>query len=194
MTTSPVPANAPAQNTATNSTTGQQNAAGTPQNQVPNRKSQYQARLDNQKAQLERHGNYAEVVIRTTPEGTDIINFARLWEYVLVQADRQTRGYVAKSSRKDFEATRQDFDDCIEFMVQKLRDSITRHHIDMSGTNFISRVAQRYKVVDKVRKNQPQEGAPRQAEAPVAAADDTAAAAKPARAKKAAVVDEVDAL
>jgi len=51
-------------------------------------KSQYQARLDNQKSQLERHGNFAEVVIRTTPEGTDMINFARLWEHVLVVADQ----------------------------------------------------------------------------------------------------------
>lgn len=116
------------------------------------RKSQFHARLENQKAQLERHGNFAEVVIRTTPEGTDMINFARLWEYVLVQADRQTRGYVAKSSRGDFELTRKDFEDCVDFMVQRLKSSVARHRIDLAGTNFISRVAQRYSIVEKSRR------------------------------------------
>lgn len=117
-----------------------------------NKRTQFQARLDNQKQQLERHGNFAEVVIRTTPEGTDMINFARLWEYALVQADRQTRGYVAKSSRNEFEATRKDFEDCLDMMVQKLKAIAQRHHLDLSGTNFISRVAQRYQIADKARK------------------------------------------
>jgi hypothetical protein len=119
---------------------------------MSSKKSQFQARLENQKAQLERHGNFAEVVIRTTPEGTDMINFARLWEHVLVQADRQTRGYVAKSSREDFEQTRQDFEDALDFMVNKLKACIDRHELDLAGSNFISRVAQRYNIAERKRK------------------------------------------
>ena len=134
-----------------------------------NKKSQFQARLENQKAQLERHGNFAEVVIRTTPEGTDMINFARLWEYVLVQADRQTRGYVAKNSREDFEQTREDFEACVDFMVNKLQASIARHKMDLTGTNFISRVAQRYNIADRKRKG---------------GGSEDEAAAKPAKAAK----------
>ncbi|PZP40003.1 MAG: hypothetical protein DI585_02305 [Pseudomonas fluorescens] len=114
--------------------------------------AQFRARLLNQMVQLARHGNFAETFIRTTPEGTDMVNFARLWEYVLVQADRQTRGYVAKTSRNEFEQTRKDFEDCVDFMVSKLRSASQRHKLDLSGTNFISRVAQRYGVSDKVRK------------------------------------------
>ncbi|HEX2859149.1 MAG TPA: hypothetical protein VHP58_03010 [Alphaproteobacteria bacterium] len=174
---------------------------GVPSGQGPanaQKKNQFHARLENQKAQLERHGNFAEVVIRTTPEGTDMINFARLWEHVLVQADRQTRGYVAKSSRGEFETTRKDFDDCVEFMVQKIKSAVQRHKLDLAGTNFISRVAQRYSIVDKVRKG-PSERAPQQA-APAAAAESPAAteaapAKKPARAAKPkAEKDDVDAL
>lgn len=114
--------------------------------------AQFRARLLNQMVQLARHGNFAETFIRTTPEGTDMVNFARMWEYVLVQADRQTRGYVAKTSRNEFEQTRKDFEDCVDFMVSKLRSASQRHKLDLSGTNFISRVAQRYGVADKVRK------------------------------------------
>jgi hypothetical protein len=124
---------------------------------MSSKKSQFQARLENQKAQLERHGNFAEVVIRTTPEGTDMINFARLWEHVLVQADRQTRGYVAKSSREDFEQTRQDFEDAVDFMVVKLKACIDRHELDFTGSNFISRVAQRYNIAERKRKEPPAE-------------------------------------
>ena len=112
-------------------------------------KTPYQVRLDNQKSQLERHGNFAEVVIRTTPEGTDLLNFARLWEYVLVQADRQTRGYIAKGSRTDYDATRRDFEDCLAFMGQRLKASADRHGLDFTGSNFISRVAQRYGIGQK---------------------------------------------
>lgn len=112
-------------------------------------KKQYLARLENQKAQLERHGNFAEVVIRTTPEGTDMINFARIWEHVLVVADRQTRGYVAKNSREDFDKTRDDFNECVAFMAEKLKECIGRHDIDLSGSNFISRIAQRYEIVER---------------------------------------------
>lgn len=114
--------------------------------------AQFRARLLNQMVQLARHGNFAETFIRTTPEGTDMVNFARMWEYVLVQADRQTRGYVAKTSRSEFEQTRKDFEDCVDFMVSKLRSAGQRHKLDLSGTNFISRVAQRYGIADKVRK------------------------------------------
>jgi len=112
-------------------------------------KNQYQARLENQKAQLERHGNFAEVVIRTTPEGTDMINFARLWEHLLVVADRQTRGYIAKSSREDFDQTQKDFNESVGFMAEKLKECIDRHNIDLTGTNFISRIAQRYEIVER---------------------------------------------
>lgn len=121
--------------------------------------AQFRARLLNQMVQLARHGNFAETFIRTTPEGTDMVNFARMWEYVLVQADRQTRGYVAKTSRSEFEQTRKDFEDCIDFMVNKLRSAAERHHLDLTGTNFISRVAQRYGIAEKVRKGpkQPQD-------------------------------------
>lgn len=118
-------------------------------------KSQYQARLDNQKAQLERHGNFAEVVIRTTPEGTDMINFARLWEHVLVVADRQTRGYIAKNSREDFEQTQKDFTDSVSQMAEKLQECIDRHQIDLTGTNFISRIAQRYDIAERKKKAKP---------------------------------------
>jgi hypothetical protein len=112
-------------------------------------KGQYFARLENQKSQLERHGNFAEVVIRTTPEGTDMLNFARLWEHVLVMGDRSTRGYMAKKSREDFDQTRQDFDDCVAMMIEKLQECIKRHDIDLTGSNFISRVAQRYKITER---------------------------------------------
>ena len=123
-------------------------------------KNQFQARLENQKSQLERHGNFAEVVIRTTPEGTDMINFARMWEHILVVADRQTRGYIAKSSREDFDATRRDFDECMAFMVGKLKECVDRHDIDLSGSNFISRVAQRYEIAERKRKKKPAAEAP----------------------------------
>ncbi|PIZ30655.1 MAG: hypothetical protein COY40_04060 [Alphaproteobacteria bacterium CG_4_10_14_0_8_um_filter_53_9] len=119
---------------------------------LPKSNPQYRARLINQILQLIRHGNYAETFIRTTPEGTDLVNFARLWEYVLVQSDRQTRGYVARSNRDDFEVTRKEFEDCIDFMATKLKSSIERHDLDLAGTNFISRIAQRYQIVDKKRK------------------------------------------
>ena len=155
--------------------------------------AQFRARLLNQMVQLARHGNFAETFIRTTPEGTDMVNFARMWEYVLVQADRQTRGYVAKTSRNEFEQTRKDFEDCVDFMVSKLRSAGQRHKLDLSGTNFISRVAQRYGVADKVRKGpanpqpqaqqmdaQPAAAQQEPMQAPVAAAQPDAAA-KPAR-------------
>lgn len=139
---------------------------------------QFRARLLNQMVQLARHGNFAETFIRTTPEGTDMVNFARMWEYVLVQADRQTRGYVAKTSRAEFEQTRKDFEDCVDFMVAKLRSAAQRHKMDLSGTNFISRVAQRYGVADKVRKG-PSEGGPKRELKPQAAVVSAAAEDKP---------------
>lgn len=173
-------------------------------NPNPARKNQFQARLDNQKNQLERHGNFAEVVIRTTPEATDMINFARLWEYTLVQADRQTRGYIAKSSREDFDQTQADFRECVDFMVKKMKEAAERHNLDLTTTNFISRVAQRYGIADRKR-SKPQEDKPAakaEAAAPVAAAEKVAAepkAVKKAPAKKAAAVaansdDEIDSL
>jgi hypothetical protein len=165
--------------------------------------AQFRARLLNQMVQLARHGNFAETFIRTTPEGTDMVNFARMWEYVLVQADRQTRGYVAKTSRNEFEQTRKDFEDCVDFMVSKLRSASQRHKLDLSGTNFISRVAQRYGIADKVRKG-PSTPQPAGQSVPAAAQMDEmptpeaiqpdAAAAKPARApaKPKAAMPDVD--
>ncbi len=159
------------------------------QPQKKTRKSQYQARLENQKAQLERHGNFAEVVIRTTPEGTDMINFARLWEYVLVQADRNTRGYIAKSSREDFEQTRADFEASVDFMVSKIKEAVDRHDMDLSGTNFISRVAQRYHIAERKSKAKPAQ--PKQ-ETSSAAEAAPKAAETPAEAPAAVATDEVE--
>lgn len=148
---------------------------------------QFRARLLNQMVQLARHGNFAETFIRTTPEGTDMVNFARLWEYVLVQADRGTRGYVAKNSRAEFEQTRKDFEDCIEFMVARLQSASKRHKMDLSGTNFISRVAQRYGIADKVRKGPaqtPPREKPVEASAPIVEREETPIPAKPKRVTK----------
>ncbi|MBI1363774.1 MAG: hypothetical protein GC134_07290 [Proteobacteria bacterium] len=112
-------------------------------------KNQFAARLENQKAQLERNGYSAEVVVRTTPEATDMINFARLWEHIIVQADRRTRGYMAKSSRQDFEKTQQAFSESVDYMMKRMKEEIDRHDIDMGGANFVSRIAQRYNLTDK---------------------------------------------
>lgn len=162
---------------------------------LPKSNPQYRARLVNQILQLIRHGNYAETFIRTTPEGTDLVNFARLWEYVLVQADRQSRGYVARNNREDFEMTRKDFEDCVDFMAAKIKASIERHDLDLAGTNFISRIAQRYQIVEKKRKD-PSEAAPRapRAAAPEADVADPALlaaadAAKPAAPKRVKVAE-----
>lgn len=122
----------------------------------PAKKSQFQARLDHMKQQLERHGYSAEVVVRTTPEATDMINFARLWEFVIVTADRSTRGYMAQSTRADFDKTRQDFIECMDFMIEKLRGASTRHKIDLGGNNFMSRIAQRYKIAERKRGAKPE--------------------------------------
>lgn len=163
--------------------------------------AQFRARLLNQMVQLARHGNFAETFIRTTPEGTDMVNFARMWEYVLVQADRQTRGYVAKTSRNEFEQTRKDFEDCVDFMVSKLRSASQRHKLDLSGTNFISRVAQRYGIADKVRKAPSLSAKPSdeqgdafapQAAAPVQAEEAARPARVPAQPKVATVMPDVD--
>jgi len=162
-------------------------------------KSQYQARLDNQKSQLERHGNFAEVVIRTTPEGTDMINFARLWEHVLVVADRQTRGYIAKNSREDFEKTQKDFIDSVGAMAEKLKECIERHQVDLGGTNFISRIAQRYDIAErKKQKAAPAEKKPAakkvapKAEAPKKAEKKEASSVTPVPPESAEPADQVD--
>lgn len=155
--------------------------------------AQFRARLLNQMVQLARHGNFAETFIRTTPEGTDMVNFARLWEYVLVQADRQTRGYVAKTSRNEFEQTRKDFEDCLDFMVSKIKSASQRHKLDLSGTNFIGRVAQRYGISEKVRKSAPNNG--EQVIQPKSQEVDAGQSAAPKRVSKPKTdVPEVDAL
>lgn len=110
--------------------------------------NKFQARLESQKAQLERNGYSAEVVVRTTPEATDMINFARLWEHVLITADRRTRGYMSADKRKDYEKTQVAFLESVQVMVEKMKEEIERHNIDLSSNNFISRVAQRYKLAE----------------------------------------------
>jgi hypothetical protein len=132
------------------------------------KKSQFESRLTSQIDQLKKHGYSAEVVIRTTPEATDIINYARLWEHIIVQADRKTRGYMAKSSRDDFDKTRRDFQECMSIMSEKIQQASERHDLDLTGTNFVSRIAQRYGIAERVRKNpaQPQVKAEEQASAP----------------------------
>lgn len=154
------------------------------------KKNQFEARLNSQIEQLKKHGYSAEVVIRTTPEATDIINYARLWEHIIVQADRKTRGYMAKNSRDDFDKTRREFQESMSIMSEKIQDAAKRHGLDLTGTNFVSRIAQRYGIADKVRKNPPQE--PRvQAEPVVEKA--TPAPKKEPEVKKIAL-DEVDGL
>lgn len=154
------------------------------------KKNQFEARLNSQIEQLKKHGYSAEVVIRTTPEATDIINYARLWEHIIVQADRKTRGYMAKSSRDDFDKTRRDFQECMSIMSEKIQESAKRHELDLTGTNFVSRIAQRYGISEKVRKNLPQE--------PKVKAEPIAEKATPAPKKEPEVkkiaLDEVDGL
>lgn len=116
-------------------------------------KSHHHARLDNQKAQLDKHGNFAEVIIRTTPEASDLINMARLWEYVLIQADRQTRGYVAKTSRSTYDETHAEFEACIALLAEKLKTAADRHGMNFTDTNFISRIAQRYGIAPAKKKS-----------------------------------------
>ncbi len=116
------------------------------------KKNAFQARLENQKAQLERHGYSAEVVVRTTPEATDIINFARMWEYIIVQADRKSRGFMAQSEREKFDQTRQDFNQSLEFMANKIKEAVERHDFDLTGSNFVSRIAQRYDIAERKKK------------------------------------------
>lgn len=108
--------------------------------------NKFEARLESQKSQLERNGYSAEVVVRTTPEATDMINFARLWEHILVTADRRTRGYMSASKREDYEKTQKAFLDSVDHMMKQMKAEIDRHDIDLSTNNFISRVAQRYKL------------------------------------------------
>ena len=201
MTDSPM-SSAPASSNTNNETGGLEAALGAVLNKhLSKGNAQFRARLLNQMVQLARHGNFAETFIRTTPEGTDMVNFARMWEYVLVQADRQTRGYVAKTSRNEFEQTRKDFEDCVDFMVSKLRSAGQRHKLDLSGTNFISRVAQRYGIADKVRKgpSQPQNEAGQQAARPTEVAVEEVAVVEeapraPRATKPKAAMPDVDAL
>ncbi len=130
-------------------------------------KNQFAARLENQKEQLERNGYSAEVVVRTTPEATDMINFARLWEHIIVQADRRTRGYMAKSTREDFEKTQTAFRESLDYMMNRMKEEVERHDIDMTGGNFVSRIAQRYSLSDrKAPAKAPKEDKPAKEAAP----------------------------
>lgn len=122
---------------------------------MSNKKKQYESRLNSQIEQLKKHGYSSEVVIRTTPEASDVINYARLWEHIIVQADRRTRGYMAKSSRDDFDKTRREFQECMAMMSEKIKLAADRHGLDLTGTNFVSRISQRYGISEKVRKSPP---------------------------------------
>lgn len=156
-------------------------------------KTQFHARLENQKSQLERNGYSAEVVVRTTPEATDMINFARLWEHVIVTADRRTRGYMSKGTRQDFEKTQQAFIDSVAFMMERMKEEIARHDIDLEGNNFIARIAQRYKLTTrkpdsrKPKADKPKAAAKAEEAAPAAEAEQPKKAAKPTQ-------DQVDGL
>lgn len=158
-------------------------------------KTQFHARLENQKSQLERNGYSAEVVVRTTPEATDMINLARLWEHVIVTADRRTRGYMSKGTRQDFEKTQQAFIDSVAFMMERMKEEIERHEIDLEGNNFIARIAQRYKLSARKPENRkPKADKPKADAKPKAEA--TAAEAAPEQPKKPAkpTQDQVDGL
>ena len=50
-------------------------------------------------------------------------------------------------------------------MMDKLVDCVERHDIDLGGNNFVSRIAQRYKLVEKRKQK------PKAEKAPVAAAE-----------------------
>ena len=146
--------------------------------------NKFQARLESQKAQLERNGYSAEVVVRTTPEATDMINFARLWEHILITADRRTRGYMSADKRADYEKTQKAFLDSVDYMMKNLTQEVERHGIDLTGNNFISRVAQRYKIAEprkaKPKSEKPAEKASKKAseKAEANGADKTADKAK----------------
>ena len=168
----------------------------------------FQTRLDNQKAQLERNGYSAEVVVRTTPEATDMINLARLWEHVIVTADRRTRGYMSKAPRSDYEKTQKAFHDSVAFMMEKMQEEIDRHKIDLSGTSFVSRIAQRYKLAERSKKAEAEaqaalaaekaeraakKKAAAEAKAATAESEGTEAVAQPKK-KAAPTTDQVDGL
>ncbi|MCP4355580.1 MAG: hypothetical protein GY793_08135 [Proteobacteria bacterium] len=157
------------------------------------KKKQYESRLNSQIEQLKKHGYSSEVVIRTTPEASDVINYARLWEHIIVQADRKTRGYMAKSSRDDFDKTRREFQECMGVMSEKIKLSADRHGIDLTGTNFVSRISQRYGIAEKVRKELPKE-APEKVEKEVIAQEVVVEQQKKTPKVKKIELDEVDGL
>ena len=136
--------------------------------------NKFQARLESQKAQLERNGYSAEVVVRTTPEATDLITFARHWEHVLITADRRTRGYMAADKRADYEKTQKAFLESVDFMMKNIQQEVDRHGIDLTSNNFISRVAQRYKIADP-RKAKPKDKKPAEKATPKKAAEEKSA-------------------
>ena len=160
--------------------------------------NKFQARLESQKAQLERNGYSAEVVVRTTPEATDMINFARLWEHILVTADRRTRGYMSASKREDYEKTQKAFLDSVDYMMKQMKAEIDRHDMDLSTNNFISRVAQRYKLAEpgggKANKPKPTKQVEEKRAAKAEKAEKADKAEKPASKKDTTVVDQVEGL
>lgn len=112
----------------------------------------YRKRLVNQIMQLLHHGNSAEVVVRTSAEASDLLNFARLWEYILNRADRKTRGLDAEQNRAMYEETLQNFNVAQQYMADVMRQCIKRHGLDFTGQNFISRIAQRYGIAEPAAK------------------------------------------
>jgi alpha-galactosidase len=103
-------------------------------------------RLAIQQEMLARHGNYAEVMVRTTPEATDMVNFARLWEHVMQEADRRCKAGTHEQNEDGFAASQQDYAEMLVQMAAYLKKVALRHKIELTGTEFIDRIAQRYNV------------------------------------------------
>lgn len=101
-------------------------------------------RLAIQQEMLARHGNYAEVMVRTTPEATDMVNFARLWEHVMQEADRRCKAGTHEQQESDFASSQQDYAEMLVQMASHLKKVASRHKIELTGTEFIDRIAQRY--------------------------------------------------
>ena len=104
------------------------------------------ARLAIQQEMLARHGNYAEVMVRTTPEATDMVNFARLWEHIMQEADRRCKAGVDGQGAELFKDSQQDYAAALVQMAGCLKKVALRHKIDLTGDAFIDRVAQRYDI------------------------------------------------
>jgi hypothetical protein len=103
---------------------------------------------------------------------------------------------MAKSSREDFDRTRREFQECMSMMSEKIKLASDRHGIDLTGSNFVSRIAQRYGISEKVRKApSAEQKAPEKIEPEVAQKAEKAAKPAPkAKETKKIALDEVDGL